>query len=136
MPAARQMINVGKAQRSEVPGDGKHAQQETGVPNAVDDERLVSRGTGGMAMEVEADQEIRAEADALPANEHYGVVVRQNQRQHGEHEQVQISEKAVVTAFVRHVAGGVDVNQHPDAGDEKQPDGGKRVEQESGIGVE
>ena len=130
------MRDLGEAQRAEVPGDGEHAQQESGVADAVDDECLVGGVAGRLAMEIETDQQIRAQAHAFPAHEHQDVVVRQDQRQHGEHEQVQVAEEAVVAAFVRHVAGGVDVDQDAHAGDEQQPDGGKRIEQEAGVGVE
>ncbi len=37
---------------------------------------------------------------------------------------------------MRHVPGRIDVDQHSDAGNKQQPDGGQRIEQESGIGVE
>jgi hypothetical protein len=87
-------------------------------------------------VEIETDQQIRTQAHAFPADEHQHIVVGQDQRQHGEHEEVEISEEAVVAAFMRHVAGGVNVDQHADAGDEQQPDAGKRIEQEAGIGLE
>ena len=125
-----------RTKRAEVPGDGEHAQQEAGIPDAVDDECLVGGGTGGVAMEIEADQQIGAQPHTFPAHEHQDVVIREDEREHGEHEQVEVSEEAVVTAFVRHVADGVDVDERADSGDEQQPDGGKRIEQESGIGME
>ena len=36
---------------------------------------------------------------------------------------------------MRHVSGGVNVDQHADTGDKQQPDAGKRIEQESGVGL-
>ncbi len=128
--------DIRQAQRPEVPGDGEHAQQESGVTDAIDDECLVGGVAGGLAMEVETDQQIRTQADAFPSDEHQGVVVRQDEREHGEHEQVQVSEEAVIAAFVRHVSGGIDVDERAHAGDEQQPDGGERIEQEAGIGLE
>ncbi len=131
--ASRGHVDV--AQRPEVPGDEEHAQQKSGVANAVDDERLVGRVARRLALEIEADQQIRAQAHALPADEHQHVVVRQDQRQHREHEQVEISEEAVIAALMRHVTGGINVDQHADAGHKQQPDAGKRIEQESGVGL-
>ena len=84
-------------------------------------------------MEVEADQQVGAQADALPADEHHQVVVRQDQGQHGEHEQVQVAEEAVVAALVRHVSRAVDVDQRADAGDKQQPDAAQRVKQHTRI---
>src|SRR5208283_2488287 len=72
----------------------------------------------------------------FPADKKKNVVVRQDEREHGEHEEVQVSEETVVAAFVRHVSGGVNMDQHAHAGDEEQPDGGERVEQEAEVGVE
>ena len=131
----REACDFGEAQRAEVPGDEKHAEQESGVADAVDDECLVGRVAGGLAMEIETDQQIRTQPHAFPADEQQHIVVGQDQRQHGEHEEVEISEEAVVAAFMRHVSGGVNVNQHADTGDEEQPDAGKRIEQETGIGA-
>src|ERR1700678_2845822 len=37
---------------------------------------------------------------------------------------------------MRHVSGGINMDQHSDAGNKKQPDAGKRIEQEPGIGFE
>ncbi len=136
LSAARQQVDLGVLHRAEVPGDGEHAQDESGVTDTVHDECLVGGGRGGVALEVEADQQVRAQAHALPAHEHHGVVVGQDQRQHGEHEQVHVAEEAVVAAFMPHVADRVNVDQHAHAGHEQQPDAGQRIEQEAGIGAE
>src|SRR6266567_1686852 len=78
-------------------------------------------------MEVETNQKIGAQAYAFPANEHQHVVVRENQREHGEHEKVEVSEKSVVSAFMRHVADRINVEQQPDARE--------RIEEKSGVGL-
>ena len=41
------------------------------VADAVDDERLVGRVRGALPLDVEADQEVRADADQLPEHEHH-----------------------------------------------------------------
>src|SRR5712671_5499346 len=46
-------------------------------------------------MEIKSDQQIRTESYTFPPNEHQRIVVRQDQRQHGEHEQVHVSEVSV-----------------------------------------
>ncbi len=134
--AAQQGIDVSEAERAEVPHQSEGAENESGVADAVHDESLVRRVARRLAVEIKTDQQVRAQADAFPADEHENVIVRQDKREHGEHEEVQVSEEAVIAAFVRHVSGGVDVDQHAHAGDEEQPDGGERVEEESGVGVE
>src|ERR1035437_5909416 len=87
-------------------------------------------------MKVKTDQQIRAQTDTFPSHEQKQVVIRQDERKHRKHEQVHVSEESVITAFVRHVTNGVNVNQHAHAGNEKQPDGRERIEQEPGVGVE
>ena len=134
-PLRASRVHVDEAQRSEIPGDEEHAQQKSGVANAVDDECLVRRVARRLAMEIETDQQIRTQAHALPADKHQHIVVRQDQRQHGEHEEVQISEEAVIAAFMRHVSGGINMDQHADAGDKQQPDAGERIEKKSGVGL-
>ncbi len=136
MAGAREASDFGETQRTEVPGDGKHPQQETGVADAVHDECFGGGRARRLTMEIESDQQIRAQPHAFPPDEHEHVVVPQDQSQHGEHEQIQISEEAVVAALVRHISGGVDVDQRADAGHKQQPDAGERVEQEAGIGLE
>src|SRR2546429_7216037 len=50
--------------------------------------RSLFAGIGsGFLQEVEPDQQIAAQAHAFPAHEHEEHVVRQDQREHGEHEQ-------------------------------------------------
>ena len=63
--------------------------------------------------EPESDQQIRRQAHAFPADKHQQVVAGQNQRQHEEHEQVQVAEEAVEAAFLPHVADRIDVIRKP-----------------------
>jgi hypothetical protein len=134
--AARQRIDVGEAKRAQIPGQRERAKNESGIADAVHDERLVGRGRSRLTMKVKTDQQIRAQAHAFPSHEQKHVVIRQDERKHRKHEQVHVSEEAVVAAFVRHVSGGVNVDQHAHAGHKEQPDRRERIEQESGVGVE
>ena len=84
---------------------------------------------------VKADQQVGGETYALPADEHQQEVLRQHQRQHEKHEEVEVGEETPVSLFVRHVADGVDVDQKAHAGDDQQHDQRQRVEQEGKIGA-
>ena len=86
-------------------------------------------------MKIKSDQQIRAQPHAFPPDKHQHVIIGQDQREHGEHEEVEVSEEAVVAAFMRHVSGRINMDQHADAGDEQQPDAGERIEQKSGVGL-
>ena len=87
-------------------------------------------------MEVKSDEQVAARAHAFPADEEQQEIIREHQHQHGKHEEIQVAEEAVVAAFVRHVAGGVNVNQEADAGDDEDHNGGERVELEAPVGDE
>ena len=87
-------------------------------------------------LEVEADEQVRGEADALPADEHQQEARGQHQHQHEEHEEVQVGEEAPVALFVRHVADRVDVDQEADAGDDAQHDQREVVDGEGEVDLE
>ena len=78
--------------------------------------------------EVETDQQVAAQAHAFPADEEKHEIGGENQNQHEEHEQIQVGEEAVVAAFMRHVARGVDVDQEADAGDDQHHHDGELVQ--------
>src|SRR5258706_2808297 len=103
------------------------------IPNAIHDERLFPRIRSRLFQKIETDQQVAAQADAFPSHEHEQHVVRQDQRQHGEHKEVHVAEEAVVPAFVRNVPDGVDVDQEADTGDDQDHDAGKRIEKESPV---
>ena len=114
----------------------KNAEQKRRVTDAVDDERFLACIGRGFFVEVKSDQQIAARAHAFPSDEQQQEIIRQHQHQHGEHEEIQIAEETVIAAFVRHVAGGIDVNQKSDAGDDENHHRGKRVELKSPVGDE
>ena len=111
----------------------QHADDEAGIAHAIDDECLLARVAGRLLVEVEADQQVAAQSHAFPADEQQHVVVRQHQHQHEEDEQIEVAEEAVVAVVVRHVAGGVDVDQETDAGDDQDHHRAERIEQEAPV---
>src|SRR5207244_7691283 len=91
-------------------------QDESKVADPVDDECFLSSVRRGFPYEPESDKQVRAQADALPSDEHQQVIVRQDQRQHEEDEQVQIREIAIEARVMAHVSGGVHMNEKSNAG--------------------
>ncbi len=71
---------------------------------------------------IEADQQVRREADEAPADEQSDEVVGEHEREHREHEEVQVGEEARERVLAGHVADRVDVDQEADAGDDHRPD--------------
>src|SRR6185369_2420335 len=113
-----------------------HREEEAEVADAVDDEGFFPGVGGGVLLEVEADEEVGGETDALPSDEEEEEVGGEDQNQHEEHEEVQVSEEAPVALFVRHVSDRVDVDEEADAGYDAEHDEGEVVDGEGEVGVE
>ena len=95
---AHALENLLEIEGADVGPEDQQADDEAGVADAVGDERLVGRVRGALPLEVEADQQVRADADQLPAQEHLEEVVRQDQVEHREAEQRQVHEEAAEAA--------------------------------------
>ena len=119
-----------EVERSQVREDEEHRHQEPEVPDPVDDERLLARVGVDLLVEPEADEQIGAEPDPFPADEHHREARAQHQHQHEEHEQVQVGEVARVPRVVVHVADAEDVDQRADAGHDEDHHGRELIELE------
>ena len=74
------------------------------VAEARDEERLAGRRRRRRLLEVVADQQVGAEADAFPDRDEQEEVVRQHQPAHAEDEQAHHREEARVALVAVHVA--------------------------------
>jgi hypothetical protein len=126
------VLDFAEVERAKGPEDQEDAEDEPPVADAIGDERLPAGVGGGFLLVPIANQEIRAEADALPAHEHHQEVVSQDEHEHEETEQVQIAEEAgdAAAGLVGHVGGRIDVDQRADAGDDEDHHPGQRIEPE------
>ena len=92
--------DLAEGQRAEVRQQQKHPDQEAEVADAVDDECLLAGvGRGGL-LEPEADEQIRRETHALPADKHEQRIAGQHQHGHEEEEEIQVAEVARVALVV------------------------------------
>ena len=91
------------------------AKQEAEIADAVHQEGLEVGVDSRRPREPEADEQIGHQTHRFPAEEQLQEVVGHHQHQHGESEQRNVAEEALVAGIVLHVADGVDVH-HP--GDE------------------
>jgi hypothetical protein len=126
----RQNVDLMTGEREGLAGSGRHsskqsveidgledeeqredAEREAEVADAVDDEGLDGGGIGFGLFVPEADQQVRRQADALPAEEHLQQVVGRHQHQHGEGEQRQVGEEARPAVVLVHVADGVEMDE-------------------------
>ena len=128
--------DVREVERAEVRDEQEHREQEAEVADAVDDEGLLAGVGGGVLLEVEADEQVGGEADALPADEQQQEVLGEHQHQHEEHEEVEVGEEAPVALFVRHVADGVEVDEEADASDDAEHDQREVVDGEGEVDLE
>ena len=124
--------HLAEIERPEREVDQEDAEQEAPVADPVGDERLLARVRRALLLVPVADEQVRAEADALPADEHDQVVAAQHQREHEEAEQVQVREVArhAAARLVVHVGGRVDVDQEPDPRDDQDHHRRQRIEAE------
>ena len=81
----------------------------------------------GVALEPERDEQVRAEPDALPAEEGDEEADAEHQHEHREDEQVEVGEEAAEALVAVHVPDRVEVDQRADAGDEQDPGHRQRV---------
>ncbi len=120
----------------ERPEDQHDRENETEVSDAVDDECFLPGVGRGFSREPEADQQIGAQSDAFPADEHQQVVVREHQREHEEDEQVQVCEVPIEPLLMLHVSSGINMDQEANAGDDQNHQAGQVVEHESELRLE
>ncbi|OPZ01814.1 MAG: hypothetical protein BWZ09_02641 [Alphaproteobacteria bacterium ADurb.BinA305] len=116
----------------------RHAEQEPGIADPVDDERLLARVGGRLLLVPEPDEQVRAQPDALPPHEHHREVRGEHQDQHEGGEQVQVREIARVlgVGLLVHVGGRVQVDQRADPGDHQDHHHRERVEAQAQRHVE
>ena len=125
-----------RSKRSPVGHHSKPLGADPPVSDPVHDEGLLPRLRGGGALVPESDEEIGAEAHRFPAEEHQEEVVRQDQREHREREEVQVSEVPAVGLLVPHVSHRVDVDQEAHARHDEHHHGAQRIEHEAHVRAE
>ena len=109
---------------------GDHPEDEAGVPDAVDDERLLAGVGRALLLVPEADQQVGAQPHALPADEDDGEAAPHHQEEHEEGEEVQVGEVADPVLVVGHVADRVDVDQEADARHHQRHHRGQPVQEQ------
>src|SRR6202011_1975989 len=103
---------------------------ESEVTNAIDDKGFLAGVGGGLAQEIKADEQVAREAHTFPADEEEYVVCGEDEDEHEKHKEIEVGEEAVVAALVSHVAGGVDMDEPADSGDDEEHDHSEVVDLE------
>lgn len=131
-----------------VHGDGGDAEDETEVTHAVDDEGLQVGEDRRRPHRPEADQQVGDQAHRLPAEEELEEVVGHHQHQHGEGEERDVAEEALIAVAPRqaglgpivlvigHVADGVDMDAEGDEAHHADHHRGELIHQEAHLHVD
>ena len=121
----------GVVQRAGIGQQQADTQDEAEVTHAVDQERLHVGEDRRRTLVPEADQQVGHQAHCFPAKEQLHEVVAHHQHQHGEGEQRDVGEEAVVARITLHVANGVDVHHQGHRGHHHHHHGGQAVDHEA-----
>jgi len=131
--AGQPLLHGQVVQAAQVGEEQEEAQQEAEVADAVDHEGLFPRAGLGRVAEPEADEQVAAEANAFPAQEHHQVVAPQHQGEHGEAEQVEVGEVAGEGGVLPHVADAVEVDERGHAADKQGVDQAQGIQQQAPV---
>ena len=114
----------------------KQAQQHRRIADARDDECLASRQAVRRIAIPESDQEIAAQAHALPSEIQQEQIVGEQQREHRGDEQVHVGKESAVALVLPHELSRVEMNPKADEGDHQDHHQGQRVQIESDVRLE
>ena len=112
------------------PDDSK---QKENIANARGDESFFCSSRSGGLLIPEADEQIRGEANDLPAHEEQQQAVGDDYAQHGSRKKREEAEEAREVFVVGHVAYGIDEDKQADEADHHDHDGGERIEDPAQI---
>src|SRR2546423_930578 len=113
----RSGVHTDEIENADVREQDEHRHQEPKIPDAVDDECLLASVGVCLVVEPEADEQIRTESYAFPADEQDRIVRAHYQYEHEEHKQVEVREIPRITGIVAHVADAEDMDERADSRD-------------------
>ena len=119
--------SIVEQQRPGLRVEPRHANEESKVANAGDDESFFRRRRCFRLVIPEADQQVGGEPNQLPTHKEQQQAVGDDDAQHSSGKQRQEAEEPREVFVVLHVANAVDKDQQADEGDHHQHDGGQRI---------
>ena len=122
------LAELGEVDRAVRPVAPDDAEQETEVADAVDDEGLLRGVARGLLFVPVVDQQLGAETDQLPEDEHHEKIVGEHDAEHRKHEDRQAAEVARLRRVVVHVAEREHVHAEADDADDAEHERGEIVE--------
>ena len=82
----------------------QNSDHESEIADAGGEKCFLGGFSGGIALEPVTDQHIGSKADQLPENKHHHEIVRENDPEHGEHEEREGGEVTRLAFVIAHVA--------------------------------
>ena len=132
-PSSEPDAVVVEEQRAGLRKEPDDAEKKENIADARGDEGFFCGGRGGGLLIPEADEQIRGEADDLPAHEEQQQAVGDDDAEHGSGKEREEAEEAREVFVVGHVAHGVDEDEQADEADHHEHDGGERIEDPAEI---
>ena len=116
------------AERARLLNEEEERERERGIADRVHDERLLRRRDCRRPLVLEADQEVRREADEAPGREQHQEVPALDEQEHREDEERHVREEAALLVDLVHVADRVADDERADAGDDEHHEDGELVD--------
>ncbi len=95
------------------------ADHETEVADAIGEESFLGGFGSVWLFKPVTDEQVGAETDQFPEDEHHHKVPREDDASHGEHEEGQGTEEALLGFVVLHVTDGEEMHEEADGGDDE-----------------
>ena len=134
--AGERAVRTRVVERTQLGEDQEHRHHEPDVTDAGGDEGLLARVGRGGPLEPERDQQVGAEAHALPPEEGHEEAAAEDEHQHRGDEEVHVGEEAREARVAVHVADRIDVDQRRHAGHEEDERDRERVGEEPELDLE
>ena len=106
----------------------QNANYESEITDARGDECFIGRIRSGIPIKPVANQDVRSKADQFPKHEKHDEIVRENDPEHGEHEERQRCEITGLAFVISHVTQRIDMNGSSDSGNENDHCPAQRIQ--------
>ena len=126
-------INTPDPLTAHFPDEEQDAQEKAEIADPVNNKSLVAGYSIRVILVPEANQEVRAEPHALPADKEEQEIIGHDQHQHKKDKEVEIGEVAHHPLVMAHVSERIDVNQQADAADDQKHDRAQGVDLEGNL---
>ena len=126
-------INTPDSLTAHFPDEEQDAQEKAEIADPVNNKSLVAGYSIRVVLVPEANQEVRAEPHALPADKEEQEIIGHDQHQHKKDKEVEIGEVAHHPLVMAHVSERIDVNQQADAADDQKHDRAQGVDLEGNL---